>query len=115
MTNTPNRSPMFKAASLWEHTSSKGSWYLTGRLGGVKVLVFENRARQADDDPSHLLYFTEAPDRRAGGQDHSPQAGDAPASLPGSKTPSAGDDHPEQHRRSPPAGDRVDDRPPWEW
>jgi hypothetical protein len=29
--------PMLKAVGLWAKTSVKGGWYLTGRLGGVKV------------------------------------------------------------------------------
>ena len=31
--------PMLKAAGLWAKTSSGGKRYLTGRLGGVKVLT----------------------------------------------------------------------------
>ena len=57
-------SPMLKAAGLWAKSSVKGGQYLTGRLGGVKVLILENRDRQSDDDPSHHLFFVEAPDRR---------------------------------------------------
>src|SRR3954462_155098 len=60
---------MLKAAGLWAKTSVKGGWYLTGRLSGVKVLVMENRDRQSDDDPSHHLFFVEAPDRRQGAQE----------------------------------------------
>src|SRR5690242_12992277 len=59
-----NNSPMLKAAGLWAKSSTKGGQYLTGRLGGVKVLILENRDRQTDDDPSHHLFFAEAPDRR---------------------------------------------------
>jgi hypothetical protein len=65
MTNAGN-SPMLKAAGLWAKSSVKGGQYLTGRLGGVKVLILENRDRQNDDDPSHHLFFVEAPDRRQG-------------------------------------------------
>jgi hypothetical protein len=66
--NNVSNSPMLKAASLWAKTSVKGGQYLTGRLGGVKVLVMENRDRKTDDDPSHTLFFVEAPDRRQGVQ-----------------------------------------------
>ena len=66
--NSPN-SPMLKAAGLWQKTSVKGGQYITGRLGGVKVLILENRDRQSDDDPSHTLFFVEAPDRRQGAQE----------------------------------------------
>src|SRR3954465_686771 len=68
MTNALKNSPMLKATGLWAKTSVKGSQYLTGRLGGVKVLVMENRDRKSEDDPSHYLFFVEAPDRRQGGQ-----------------------------------------------
>jgi hypothetical protein len=40
----------------------------------MKVLVMENRDRQTDDDPSHQLFFAEAPDRRQGGQQASRNA-----------------------------------------
>ena len=67
MTNAPQKnSPMMKAAPLWAKSSVKGGQYLTGRLGGVKVLILENRDRQTDDDPSHHLFFVEAADRRQG-------------------------------------------------
>src|SRR3954470_6870089 len=67
MNGTANNSPMLKAAPLWAKTSVKGGQYLTGRLGGVKVLILENRDRKTDDDPSHSLFFVEAADRRQGG------------------------------------------------
>jgi hypothetical protein len=61
--------PMLKAGGLWAKTSAKGGRYLTGRLGGVKVLIMPNRDRQSDNDPSHHLFFVEAPDRRQGAQE----------------------------------------------
>jgi hypothetical protein len=64
MTNGQKFTPMLKASGLWAKTSAKGGRYLTGRLGGVKVLILANRDRQNDDDPSHHLFFTEAPNRR---------------------------------------------------
>ena len=75
--------PMLKAAGLWAKSSVKGGQYLTGRLGGVKVLVMENRDRQSDDDPSHHLFFVEAPDRRQGGQERAQErSGGAGATNP---------------------------------
>jgi hypothetical protein len=67
MSNASN-SPLIKAAGLWAKTSVKGGQYLTGRMGGLKVLVMENRERKSDDDPSHHLFVAEAPDRRQGAQ-----------------------------------------------
>ena len=42
MSGNSSNFPMLKAAGLWAKTSVKGGQYLTGRLGGVKVLVMEN-------------------------------------------------------------------------
>ena len=95
MTNAQKNSPMLKAAGLWAKSSVKGGQYLTGRLGGMKVLIMENRDRQSDDDPSHNLFFVEAPDRRQGAaerpQDRFGRAG-------GKSTPDAA----ERIRRAPP-------------
>src|SRR3954470_7728073 len=78
MNGNTNNSPLLKVAPLWSKTSVKGGWYLAGRFGGVKILIMETKDRQGDDDPSHILYFTEAPDRRQGGQQAAPErSGDA--------------------------------------
>ena len=57
---------MLTAAKLWRRTSAKGTDYFAGRLGGVKVLVMENRPRHGDDDATHVLLFAEAPPRDGG-------------------------------------------------
>jgi hypothetical protein len=45
---------------LWERTSAKGTRYMSGRLGGVKVVILPNRDH-VEDDPAnshtHILYF----------------------------------------------------------
>jgi hypothetical protein len=68
MTNGQKFTPRLKAGGLWAKTSAKGGWYLTGRLGGVKVLILPNKDRQSDDDPSHILYFVDGEQRRHGPQ-----------------------------------------------
>jgi hypothetical protein len=102
MTTSPKSSPLLKAAGLWAKTSVKGGQYLTGRLGGVKVLVMENRDRKTDDDPSHHLFFVEAPDRRQ-------ERGDAARAPQTAQRPS------EPQRRSFPAQGPLDhnDAPEW--
>ena len=69
MTNGQKFTPMLKASGLWAKTSAKGERHLSGRLGGVKVLILANRDRQSDNDPSHILYFVEGADRRQGTQE----------------------------------------------
>ena len=105
MTNGQKYTPMLKAGGLWAKTSAKGGRYLSGRLGGVKVLILANRDRQNDNDPSHHLFFVEAPDRRQGTQERGSGAG-TPLTSP---TPS----QPQRSGSQPHAG-ADDDVPPWE-
>jgi hypothetical protein len=79
MTNGQKYTPMLKAGGLWAKTSAKGGRYLTGRLGGVKVLILANRDRQSENDPSHILYFVDGEQRRQGPQERrAPQAPKTP-------------------------------------
>ncbi len=53
-------SPLLQAARLWERTSGKGTRYMSGRLGGVKVVILPNRDFDADDPTNshtHILFF----------------------------------------------------------
>jgi hypothetical protein len=36
-------SALLQAARLWERTSAKGTRYMSGRLGGVTVVILPNR------------------------------------------------------------------------
>lgn len=67
-------SPPFVAAKLYSRTSRDGKKYLSGRLGGVRVLIMPNRDKQCDSDPSYMLLFAEA----------SPWTGNKDASSEGS-------------------------------
>ena len=57
--------PLIQAAKLWQKTSASGRTYLTGRMGGLRVLVFENGRRTDEADPTHFLMIgaadTDAP------------------------------------------------------
>ena len=103
-----NNGPMLKAAGLWAKSSVKGGQYLTGRLGGVKVLVLENRDRKGEDDPSHHLFFVEAAPRQSG-QERGEGARGAPM-PPTRQKPS----QPQRSGVQGHAGDSFDDGPPWE-
>jgi hypothetical protein len=50
---------MLKATGLWKRTCQKGADYFACRLGGVKIVILENRDRATENDPSHWLYFSE--------------------------------------------------------
>jgi hypothetical protein len=55
---------LLRAAKLWAKTSQKnGRQYLVGRLGGLRVLIFENADKRGDDDHTHVLMVGEAEDR----------------------------------------------------
>jgi hypothetical protein len=109
MTTTPKPSPLLKAAPLWQKSSAKGGQYLTGRLGGMKVLVMENRDRKNDDDPSHHLFFAEAPPRQ-GAQER------GEGRRAGADVPQAAQRPPAAHRTSfqGHSGGGDGDMPPWE-
>ncbi len=62
MTGAP--SAKLLAAKLWEKTSAAGNRYFAGRLGGVKLLILENRDRGGEDDPTHHLFFVDGETRR---------------------------------------------------
>jgi hypothetical protein len=94
--NSPKPPPLIKAAGLWAKSSVKGGQYLTGRMGGLKVLILENRDRKSDADPSHYLFFAEASDRRQAAA--GPRVADHQAPLP----------------LLQPASDGFEDGPPWE-
>jgi hypothetical protein len=53
-------SPPLQAARLWEKTSGKGTRYMQGRLGGVKIVILPNRD-YVEGDPAnshtHNLFF----------------------------------------------------------
>ena len=112
MSGNSNNSPLLKVAPLWSKTSVKGGWYLTGRFGGVKILIMENRDRQGDDDPSHILYFTEASDRRQGVQQAAQERGDGSAAPPAGQRLSGDRRRSFQGHQAPLNAD-LDDAPEW--
>jgi hypothetical protein len=53
-------SPLLQAAKLWQRTSARGTTYMSGRLGGVRVVIMPNRDFAADDpanSQTHILFF----------------------------------------------------------
>ena len=52
-----------KAANLWQKTSASGNVYFTGRMGGVKILIFANRDQASENDPTHTLFFVDGSDQ----------------------------------------------------
>ncbi|MBF0311097.1 MAG: hypothetical protein HQL56_16400 [Magnetococcales bacterium] len=50
---------LIKGGKLWAKTSQSGKPYLMGRLGGLRVLIFENReaVAEGENSNSHWLMF----------------------------------------------------------
>ena len=48
---------------LWKHTSRSGTEYLSGSLGGAKLLVFRNTRKDKDSQPDWLIYIAAKPQR----------------------------------------------------
>jgi hypothetical protein len=69
-----NTTPPLTVCRLWQRTSAAGRNYLTGRLGSLRVLIFENTG---EGDHSHNLCFGQAEDRPA--QQQAPQRPDLDA------------------------------------
>lgn len=61
---------MITLCGLYRHRDVHGRIYYSGRLGGCKVLLFQNRAKNSGRQPDLRLYL--APIERGGG-DLSPE------------------------------------------
>jgi len=46
-----------KISGLWKNTSKEGKTFLSGTLGGIKVLVFQNEFKKENKDPDFNLFF----------------------------------------------------------
>lgn len=66
--------PSVTAARLWEKTSAKGTTYLTGRMGNLRISILPNRDRKDDSDPTHVLIFGEAQPRTSEARQSAPAA-----------------------------------------
>ena len=66
MMDFPQTRPPLVLTRLWECISANGNSYLAGRLGAARLLVMQNRGRQADDDAAHVLMLAEAGERGTG-------------------------------------------------
>ncbi len=61
---------MIIAGGLWLRESKGGEKYMTGTLGGVKVLIFKNKRKRNENDPDYTLCLDHA--QRGGAKDGPP-------------------------------------------
>ena len=48
---------MIRLTGLWEKETASDGVILTGRLGGIRILILENKRFNHKNDPSHTLYI----------------------------------------------------------
>jgi hypothetical protein len=58
---------MLRATGLWRKKSKKGTDYLAGRMGGVKVIIMPNTKRTNDNEPTHHMFFANGEKKQTGG------------------------------------------------
>lgn len=51
--------------ALWEHVSPRGVRYLTGRVGGITVVVFENKSGGEKNRPHWRVFDKSTLDARS--------------------------------------------------
>jgi len=51
------KSDMIRLGGLWENTSAGGTTYLSGSLGGGRMLVFRNGFKKGENDPDWIIYL----------------------------------------------------------
>jgi len=50
---------MINATGLWLNKTKDGKSYMSGTMGGVKVLIFKNEKKTEDKHPDYQLCFAE--------------------------------------------------------
>jgi hypothetical protein len=98
-----------RLGGLWQSETRGGATYLSGPFGSARLLIFENKHRRGDNDPSHVAYIVPnnrgddaSGDRSASGAG-SGQSGSAPGAARGSFSGARGVRQAEP-RSSDPAG-----------
>lgn len=43
--------------ALWKNTTKEGKTYLSGNIGGAKVLVFANEYKKEEREPDYRVYL----------------------------------------------------------
>ncbi len=123
-------SDMIKLGGLWTNKDKNGKTFLTGKLSPqVKILIFKNEYREAENQPTHVMYLSQV-EAQPGEDNKKPEPetdeffaeGDAAprpmaprAAAPAPRAPAASAPAPArpaaQRRPSPPPADEELDDP----
>lgn len=53
-----------KLGALWQRTSAKGVVYMTGEVGGQKIVIFANGHKETDKHPDWVIYKSKPRDEQ---------------------------------------------------
>ena len=48
--------PEDKLGALWLKRSAKGTAFMSGEIGGVRVVVFKNNRKEEEKHPDYIVY-----------------------------------------------------------
>lgn len=65
--NGNSKSEMLRVGGLWRNTTKDGKVYLSGNVGGLRVLVFENDYKEdSENAPDYILNVAQAKQKDGG-------------------------------------------------
>ena len=71
------QSKIINAGGLWKQESSNGDDYLSGSMGGIRILVFKNNKKEpGSTQPDYRLCFAENRKKPEGGGGAMPTSSD---------------------------------------
>ena len=82
---TVERKDMIQACGLWTGKDRNGNTFLSGSLGGLRIMIFRNTFKSEEKQPDYRLYLSEREHEARPTVDDDPLAGHeeaAPAQAP---------------------------------
>jgi hypothetical protein len=69
---------LIRVMGLWENTDKRGNKYLSGSIGGVRVMIFANTFKQGEREPDYRLFISQRSQEERGGAAAGPMNTDLP-------------------------------------
>jgi len=73
---------MMSIMGLWENTDKRGNKYLSGNLGGIRVLIFKNTYKQGEREPDYRLNIAKRQQAEGGYRNPQDSAGESSQAAP---------------------------------
>lgn len=61
---------MVRIAGLWKNKQKDGKTYISGNLGGAKILIFENSFKAEDKHPDYTMYLVDGRETPQASSEH---------------------------------------------